>query len=76
MDKLWDILLFLPQNSKLHLSLLGVRSIYMESIGTVAMRNIQFEKKMKKLKGEFFAKGYEKCKILSEILENRGYKLG
>ena len=37
---------FLPlKNSKLHLSLLGVRSIFMESIGTVAMKNILSLKK-------------------------------
>ena len=35
-----DIPFFLPKNSKLNLNLLGVRSIFMESIGTVAMKNI------------------------------------
>ena len=40
MDKVWDILFFLQKYSKLHLSLLGVRSIFLESIGTVAMKNI------------------------------------
>ena len=40
MNKLRDIPFFLTKNSKLHLSLLGVRSIFMESIGTVAMKNI------------------------------------
>ena len=45
MDKLWDIPFFLPKNSKLHLSLLSVRSIFMESIGTVAMKNILSLKK-------------------------------
>ena len=44
-DKLWDIPLFLPKKSKLHLSLLGVGSIFMESIGTVAMKNILSLKK-------------------------------
>ena len=75
MDKLRDIPIFLPKNSKLHLSLLGVRSIFMESIGTVAMKNILSLKKiLTKLKApetEFFAKGYEKCKILSEILKTK-----
>ena len=75
MDKLWDIPFFLPKNSKLHLSLLGVRSMFMESIGTVAMKNILSLKKiLKKLKApetEFFAKGYEKFKTLSEIWETK-----
>ena len=75
MDKLWDIPFFLPKNSKLHLSLLGVRSIFMESIGTMAMKNIlslkNIEKKLKAPETEFFAKGYEKFKILSEILETK-----
>ena len=40
MDKLWDIPFFLSKSSsRLHLSQLGVRSIFMESIGTVAMKN-------------------------------------
>ena len=45
MDKLWDIPFFLPKNSKLHLSLLGVRSIFMQSIRTVAIKNISSLKK-------------------------------
>ena len=45
-DKLWDIPFFLPKKSNLHLSLLGVRSIFMESIGTVAMKNILSLKKL------------------------------
>ena len=47
----------------------------MESIGAVVMKNILSLKKiLKKLKAsetEFFAKGYEKCKILSEIMETK-----
>ena len=45
-DKLWDIHFFLPKKSKLHLSLLSVRSIFMESIGTVAMKNTLSLKKL------------------------------
>ena len=45
MDKLLDILFFLPKNSKIHLSLLGVPNVFMESIGTVAMKNILSLKK-------------------------------
>ena len=71
MDNLWDIPFFLPKSSKLHLSLLGVRSIFIESIGTVAMKNVLSLKKLKAPETEFFAKGYEKCKILSEILETK-----
>ena len=74
MDKLWDIPFFLPKNSKLHLSLLGVRSIFIESIGTVYEKYTEHEKILKKLKApetEFFAKGYDKCKTLSEILETK-----
>ena len=74
-DKLWDISFFLPKSSKLHLILLGVRSIFMDSFGTVAMKNILILKKvLKKLKApetEFFGKGYEESKILSEILETK-----
>ena len=79
MDRLWDIPFFLTKNSKLHLSLLGVRSIFMESIGTVALKNILSLKNIEKTKTsetEFFAKGYEKCKILSENFRNKSYKLG
>ena len=80
MDKLWDIPFFLPKNSKLHPSLLGVRSIFMESIGTEAIKKYtELEKILKKLKApetEFFAKGYKKCKILSEILETKVTNLG
>ena len=45
MDKLWDIPFFLSKNSKLHLSLLSIRSIFKESIGTVAIKNILILKK-------------------------------
>ena len=45
MDKLWDIPFFLPKNSKLHLSLLGVQSTFIESIGTVAIKDLLSLKK-------------------------------
>ena len=38
-DILWDIFFFIPKSSKLHLSLLGVRIIFMESIRAVVMKN-------------------------------------
>ena len=38
MDKLWDIPFFLPKNSKQHLNLLGLQSIFMESIGAVVSK--------------------------------------
>ena len=41
MDKLWDIPFFLPKSSKLHLSQLGIRSIFIESIGTVATKKLE-----------------------------------
>ena len=50
MDKLWDNPFFLPKISKLHLSLLGVRSKVMESIGAVVMKNILSLKNYWKLK--------------------------
>ena len=76
MDKLWDIPFFLPKNSKLHLSLLGVRSIFIQRINWNSghEKYTELEKILKKLKApetEFFAKGYEKCKNLSEILETK-----
>ena len=45
MNKLLDIPFFLPKSAKLHLSLLGVQSIFMDSIGIVAMKNILILKK-------------------------------
>ena len=64
MDKLWDIPFFLPESSKLHLSLLGARNIFMESVGAVVTKNIlSLKKTLKKLKAPetyFFAKSYEK----------------
>ena len=71
MNKQWDIPFFLPKYSKLHLSLLGVRSIFMESIGTVTTKNILSLKKLKAPETEYFAKGYEKCKFPTEILETK-----
>ena len=44
----------------------------MESIGAVVMKFILSKKIFKKLSAsgtEFFAKGYEKCKIASAVLE-------
>ena len=78
MEKLWDIPFFLAKSSKQHLSLLGVRSIFLESIGAVVMKNLLSLKKILKIikVPEFFAKGYEKCEILSEILEKKITNLG
>ena len=75
MVKQKDIPFFLPKNSNQHPNLFGVHSIFMKSIGAVVTKNIlNLKKKLKNLEAtdtEFFAKGYEKCKILSEFLETK-----
>ena len=75
MDKQKVIPFFLPKNSNQHPNLFGVHSIFMESIGAVVTKNIlNLKKILKNLEAtdtEFFAKGYEKCKILSEFLETK-----
>ena len=75
MDKQKDIPFFLPKNSNQHPNLFGVHSIFMESIGAVGYEKYtELEKILKNLEAtdtKFFAKGYEKCKILSEFLETK-----
>ena len=71
MDKLWDIPFFLPKR-------FSVCLVYEASpwnqLNSGHGKYTELEKILKKLKApetEFFAKGYEKCKILSEILETK-----
>ena len=71
MDKQKVIPFFLPKNSNQHPNLFGVHSIFMESIGAVVTKNILNLKNLEATDTEFFAKGYEKCKILSEFLETK-----
>ena len=66
MDKLWNIPFFLPKNSKLHLSLIGVRSIFKESIGAVTMKIIL--KKILKIKS--FRDGV----FLQKVMKNVKYR--
>ena len=53
-----------PKNSKLHLSLLGVQSIFMESIGTVALKITRSLKKY--LKNEKL----QKRSFLQKVMNN------
>ena len=77
MDKLWDIPFFLPKNSKLHLSLLGVINW-----NSGHDKYTELEKILKKLKApetEFFAKGYKRFFAKGYSVRNfgnKGYILG
>ena len=74
MDKLRDIPFFLPKNFKAE-SQSAWCTKHLHGINWNSGREkYELEKIRKKLKApktEFFAKGYEKCKILSEILETK-----
>ena len=65
-DKLLDIPFFLPKNSNQHPNLHGV------NWNSAYKKYTELEKLLKNLEAnetDFFAKGYEKCTILSEFLE-------
>ena len=75
MDKLRDIPFFLPKNFKAtSQSAWCTKHLHGTNRNSGHEKYTELEKIIKKLKApktEFFAKGYEKCKILSEILETK-----
>ena len=76
MDKQKDIPFFLPKNSNQHPNLFFWCTQYLHGINSSSgyEKYTELEKILKNLGAtdtEFFAKGYEKCKILSEFLETK-----
>ena len=66
MDKLKDIPFFLPKNSNQNTNLLGVKSIFMESV--------ELEEKLKNLEStetQFFGKSHENVRLYQNFWKQR-----